>query len=299
MTGLDATLPRAFDAARAAARAGELCAIGEVGLDYYWPLVGFLSDQGVAPRERIDALIETRREELLAEPNVRERLAAQRRAFEAWIALAEELDLPLVVHERDAWADAAAVLAESRLPADRVMIHCFSAGVDALRDAQVRGYWVSLPASMTYRQPYADEAREIDLEQALIETDAPYQTPIKGLWKRALAEAQRRAAEQPLTRRKRESWTRAEKERLFRELLDEYLPGLEFEDDAGRRAPAAEYFQSSRRRNVNETAFVRCAAVELARAQGAPLARVAETTTRNAARLFGLDFDDGVDSIET
>ncbi len=288
VAGLDEFLPNALAAARDAAQAGMLCGIGEVGLDRYWPLVGFLSDTNAGARDEIDRLIDERRDELLGEPNVRQRLAAQRTAFQQWIDVAIEFNLPLVVHERDACEQAFEILDRSGVAPDRVMLHCFSAGVQRMRAALGLGYWISLPASMTYRPPYVEQARAIDLARTLIETDAPYQTPIKGLWKRALDWARAEAEKHELSRKARDKWIKEEKERMFAILVEEYLPGLAFELPGKSTLPAAEHFQSSRHRNVNEAAFVRCAAVELAKLQGVDYRSVRDATSRNAAALFGL-----------
>ena len=285
---LASNVPRAIEAARALAADGKLRAIGEVGLDYYWPIVGFLSDQDAGTRDEIDRTIEERRAEWLAEPEVQRRVAAQRDAFRQWIDVAKERDLPLVVHERDACADAFQIIEESQIAPDRVMIHCFSAGPEMAEQGAQRGYWMSLPASMTYRQPYVDTAQSIDMNRALLETDAPYQSPIKGLWKQALREATDRAEKEGISRKAGLAWIRAEKEHIFAEILAGQLPGLEFDVPERGRVAAHEYFMSSRCRNINESTFVRCGAAALASLRGMAFEDVCAATSANARQCFRL-----------
>jgi len=100
---------------------------------------------------------------------------AQLRLFEAQLALAEELDLPVVIHSRAAVAETAAVLAG--FPGT-VILHCFSeAGL--LPVAVERGYYASFAGNVTY--PKAEELREaarrIPADRLLAETDCPYLAP--------------------------------------------------------------------------------------------------------------------------
>jgi TatD DNase family protein len=117
-------------------------AVGETGLDYY---------RDYAPRD------------------------AQVRLFEKQLALAEELDLPAVIHTRAAVAETAAVLAGF---AGTVILHCFS-DVDALPVAIERGYYVSFAGNVTYRGAGALRAAAggVPLDRILAETDCPYLAP--------------------------------------------------------------------------------------------------------------------------
>jgi TatD DNase family protein len=133
--------------------------------------------------ERLDEL-----RELLSHPkavavgetgldNVRQfaSVAEQRRLFEAELALAEELRLPVVIHSREAAADTAATLAQFQ---GTVILHCFSSS-DLLAPALERGYYVSFAGNATY--PRALELREaaaaVPEERVLVETDSPYLSP--------------------------------------------------------------------------------------------------------------------------
>jgi TatD DNase family protein len=99
----------------------------------------------------------------------------QRRLFDAQLALADELALPVVVHTREADADTAAALAGF---AGTVVMHCFSSP-GLLSTVIDRGYYVSFAGNVTY--PKAQELREaaaaVPGERILVETDTPYLSP--------------------------------------------------------------------------------------------------------------------------
>ena len=101
--------------------------------------------------------------------------AEQRVLFEAQLELADELELPVVVHSRDAEAETASALAGF---AGTVVLHCFSS--PRLLDAALeRGYYVSFAGNATY--PKADDLRAaaavVPDELILVETDSPYLAP--------------------------------------------------------------------------------------------------------------------------
>jgi TatD DNase family protein len=99
----------------------------------------------------------------------------QRRLFDAQLALADELGLPVVIHSREAPADTAAAL--SRF-SGTVILHCFSSP-DLLPPALERGYYVSFAGNVTY--PKAPQLREaaasVPEDRILVETDSPYLSP--------------------------------------------------------------------------------------------------------------------------
>lgn len=121
-------------------------AVGETGLDFYWKDV---------------------------EPDVQER------AFRAQIAMARDLDLPVVVHSRDASERAVAVLLDMGLKDRPVLWHCFGGGPDLAREVLRNGWHVSIPGTVTYARN--DDMRravaEIPLERMVLETDCPYLAP--------------------------------------------------------------------------------------------------------------------------
>jgi len=99
----------------------------------------------------------------------------QRRLFDAQLALADELALPVVIHSREAAADTADALAGFR---GTVVLHCFSSP-DLLPMALDRGYYVSFAGNATYSK--AAELREaaaaVPDDKILVETDSPYLSP--------------------------------------------------------------------------------------------------------------------------
>jgi TatD DNase family protein len=102
-------------------------------------------------------------------------LAEQRRLFDAQLALADELALPVVIHSREAGTDTADALAGFR---GTVVLHCFSSP-DLLPTALERGYYVSFAGNATYSK--ATELREaaasVPDDKILVETDSPYLSP--------------------------------------------------------------------------------------------------------------------------
>ncbi len=122
--------------------------IGETGLDYYY---------AHAPRQ------------------------AQIQNFRWHIAAARELDLPLIVHTRDADDKTIEILREEMAKgAFRGVIHCFT-GSDALRDAALAlGFYISVSGIATFKNAGAlrETLREVPLERLLVETDAPYLAPL-------------------------------------------------------------------------------------------------------------------------
>jgi TatD DNase family protein len=125
-------------------------AVGETGLDYYWP--GKLDD--------------------CASPQV------QREAFAWHIDLAKRLGKPLMIHDRDAHDDVLAVLEAEGAP-QVVIFHCFSGDAEMARACADAGYTMSFAGPVTFKN--ARELREAAVlapdELILVETDAPYLTP--------------------------------------------------------------------------------------------------------------------------
>jgi TatD DNase family protein len=103
--------------------------------------------------------------------------ADQERAFSAQIALARELDKPLVIHTRAADEDTLAQLAAEAAGVSVVM-HCFSMPAQ-LDECLARGYAISFAGNVTYPKAgeLAEAAKRVPDERLLVETDAPYLTP--------------------------------------------------------------------------------------------------------------------------
>jgi len=103
--------------------------------------------------------------------------ANQRRAFHAHIELAKGLALPMVLHIRDAYPEAMAVLKEHGWY--QGVMHCYSGDKAFALEAVRLGFYVAFSGSLTYggsRLP--DVARALPIERILVETDAPYLTPV-------------------------------------------------------------------------------------------------------------------------
>jgi TatD DNase family protein len=137
--------PTELNDLRALASHPKVRAIGEIGLDYY---------RDRSPRE------------------------AQRRAFAQQLDLAGELGLPVIVHNRDAFADVAAALAGWPGPR-RGVLHSFSGDRAQLSEALAAGFYIGITGPITF--PKAHELRAVaaatPAARLLIETDAPYLTP--------------------------------------------------------------------------------------------------------------------------
>ena len=125
-------------------------AIGETGMDMYWP-------------GKLDGC---------AEP------AAQRDAFAWHIDLAKRTGKPLMIHNRDADAAVLDVLKTEGAP-DMVIFHCFSSDAAMARACVANGWLLSLSGTVSFRNAHAlrEAAALIPPEQLLVETDAPFLTP--------------------------------------------------------------------------------------------------------------------------
>lgn len=125
---------------------GRLVGVGECGLDYFYDH---------SPRD------------------------AQRDAFAAQIELATRLDLALVIHTRDAWADTFDVLDAVGTP-ERTVFHCFTGGPDEARQCLDRGAALSFSGIVTFKTA-ADIRAAAALcphDRMLVETDSPYLAPV-------------------------------------------------------------------------------------------------------------------------
>jgi len=104
---------------------------------------------------------------------------AQRAVLAGGIRLALDLDLPLVIHSREAEADTLAALdAAGAMP--RGVFHCFTGAPDYAREALARGFYVSFSGIVTFpnSENVRQAARAVPLERLLVETDSPYCAPV-------------------------------------------------------------------------------------------------------------------------
>ena len=123
----------------------KIVAVGEVGLDYYW-------DKSF--------------------------VAEQKEVFIKQIQLAQKLNLPLVVHDREAHRDCFDILKEQ--DAKNVLFHCFSGSVEYMRECVKEGWYIALGGVVTFKNAVKmkDVAREVPLSKLMLETDSPYLTPV-------------------------------------------------------------------------------------------------------------------------
>ena len=121
----------------------KVAALGEIGLDYHWDI----------PRE------------------------AQQRVFEEQLRLAKELDVPVVIHDREAHADVMALLRKYR---PKGLMHCFSGSVEMLKEVLKLGMSISLGGTVTYKNARVpvEVAAAVPIDRLLLETDAPYLSPV-------------------------------------------------------------------------------------------------------------------------
>ena len=138
--------PEGLAAVEALAAHPKVVAIGEIGLDYYW--------EENPPRE------------------------LQRQVFREQLALAQRLELPVIVHDREAHGDSLAMIQE--FPQVRGVFHCYSGSPEMARELVKRGWMLSFTGVLTYKnaKKAVEVAREIPLEHLMIETDSPYMAPV-------------------------------------------------------------------------------------------------------------------------
>ena len=131
----------------------KVVAVGEIGLDYYWP--------ENPPRE------------------------LQKRVFRAQMALARELSLPVIVHDREAHGDSMDVVRE--FPEVRGVFHCFSGSAEMARELAGLGWMISFTGVLTYKnaRKAVEAAQAVPLDRIMIETDSPYMAPVPHRGKRS------------------------------------------------------------------------------------------------------------------
>ena len=133
-------------ALRQLAQQPKVVAIGEIGLDYYW-----------------------------AENPPRE---LQQQVLRSQLALARELRLPVIFHDRDAHGDSLAIVKE--FPDVTGVFHCFSGSPEMAQELLGMGWYLGFDGPVTYKN--ARRAPEVaavtPLDRMLIETDSPYMTPV-------------------------------------------------------------------------------------------------------------------------
>ncbi len=149
---------------------------------------------GMHPHEgsAVDSGVMERLRELAAHPKVvaigetgldfyrnRSPHADQERAFLSHIALARELALPLIVHDREAHAQTLSILREAELPHETVVMHCFSGDAEMARACLELGCYISIAGPVTFRNArrLQEVVAELPLDHILLETDSPFLAP--------------------------------------------------------------------------------------------------------------------------
>ncbi|HWL25005.1 MAG TPA: TatD family hydrolase [Ureibacillus sp.] len=120
--------------------------IGETGLDYYWDK---------SPKD------------------------VQQKLFRKQIQLAQKLNLPIIIHNREATADIVKILREENAATVGGIMHCFSGSVETAKECIAMNFIISLGGPVTFKNAKTPKevAKDIPLEHLLIETDAPYLAP--------------------------------------------------------------------------------------------------------------------------
>ena len=124
----------------------KVVAIGEIGLDYYYDN---------SPRE------------------------VQKEWFIKQIELANELKLPIIIHDRDAHGDTFEIIKKYKSPEIGCVLHCYSGNIELAREYVKMGCYISLSGTVTFKnnKKTKEVAREIPLDRLFIETDSPYMAP--------------------------------------------------------------------------------------------------------------------------
>ena len=122
-------------------------AVGEIGLDYYWP--------ENSPRE------------------------VQRDFFDAQLALAEAHGLPVIIHDREAHGDTVDILRAHRGRVTGVM-HCFSGSYETARECLDMGFFIGFGGALTFKNARrnVDVAAKVPVDRLVVETDCPYMAPV-------------------------------------------------------------------------------------------------------------------------
>ena len=124
----------------------KIVAIGEIGLDYYWD----------------KSFVELQKE-----------------IFARQIHLANELNLPIAVHDREAHKDTFDII-KSENRNSVVLFHCFSGSVEFMKECVKEGWYIALGGVVTFKNAIKmkEVAKEVPLNKLVLETDSPYLTPV-------------------------------------------------------------------------------------------------------------------------
>ena len=140
----DKTPENYIDILRDLAKNEKCVAIGEIGLDYYW-------------RQDTKDL--------------------QKELFEKQILLSKELDLPIIVHDREAHGDTMEIIKKHR---PKGVLHCFSGSPETAAEVLKLGMYIGLGGALTFKnaRKAVEVAQMLPLDRLLLETDCPYMAPV-------------------------------------------------------------------------------------------------------------------------
>jgi len=149
----DTVNEKSLNEIRNLASSSKVKAIGECGLDFYYDN---------SPRK------------------------IQKEAFEKQLNLALELELPVVIHSREAAAETLEILDKTADFAQKLIFHCYAYGPEEIEEIIKRDYYVAFGGLITFNsaQPIRDALKKMPLDRILLETDAPYLTPSPNRGKR-------------------------------------------------------------------------------------------------------------------
>jgi TatD DNase family protein len=99
--------------------------------------------------------------------------------FKKLIKLAIELDKPIIVHTRKAEKEALELIKESKIHSQQVILHCFSANKELVKQAISEDYNFSIPTNITRAENFQELVKICPLNHILTETDGPYLSPFK------------------------------------------------------------------------------------------------------------------------
>ncbi|DAA97869.1 TPA: hydrolase TatD [Candidatus Gastranaerophilales bacterium HUM_9] len=135
-----------LDDIREFAKNKKVVSIGEIGLDYYWDK-SFVDEQ--------------------------------KDIFIKQVKLANELGLPIEIHDREAHKDVFDILVEYNKTSD-VVFHCFSGSVEFARECLKQGWYIALGGVVTFKNAVKTKevAKDVPLDRLMLETDSPYLTPV-------------------------------------------------------------------------------------------------------------------------
>lgn len=125
----------------------KILAVGEIGLDYYWD---------------------------------KSQIELQKEIFEKQILIAKEARKPVLVHDREAHLDTLEILKKTNAADIGVVMHCFSGSPEFAMECVKEGFYIALGGVVTFKnaKKVKEVAKVVPLEKLLLETDAPYMTPV-------------------------------------------------------------------------------------------------------------------------